>query len=54
MTAPTEWQLAEPCPDCGVTLTLLDDGTNPARAECGSCGYAEARAVTVLAGGDGR
>ena len=54
MTAPTEWQLAEPCPDCGTTLTLLDDGTNPARAECGSCGYADVRAVTVPAGGDGR
>ena len=51
MTALTTWRLGEPCPDCGTGLTLLDDGTSLARAECGSCGYAEVRAVTVLAGG---
>ena len=54
MTTVTAWQLGEPCPDCDASLTLLDDGTSLARAECGSCGYAEVRAVTVPAGGDGR
>ena len=54
MTTLTTWLLGESCPDCGTALTLLDDGTSPARAECGSCGYAEVRAVTVPAGGGGR
>jgi ribosomal protein S27AE len=54
MTTPMAWLLGEPCPDCDAPLTLLDDGTSPARAECGSCGYADVRAVTVPAGGDGR
>ena len=54
MTTPTVWQLGESCPDCGRGLTLLDDGTASARAECGSCGYAEVRAVTVPAGGGDR
>jgi hypothetical protein len=54
MTKPTEWQLAEPCPGCDAPLTLLDDGTSHARGECGSCGYADVRAVTVPAGGGGR
>jgi ribosomal protein S27AE len=54
MNAPMAWQLGESCPDCGAPLILLDDGASPARAECGSCGYAEVRAVTVPAGGDGR
>ena len=52
MTTPVAWQLAESCPDCDAALTLLDDGSSPARAECGSCGYAEVRAMTVPAGGD--
>ena len=52
MSTPTVWLLGEPCPDCGIALTLLDDGAGPARAECGSCGFAEVRAVTVPAGGD--
>ena len=54
MTALTTWLLGESCPDCGTELTLLDDGTASASAECGSCGYIEVRAVTVPAGGDGR
>ena len=54
MTAPTTWLLDESCPHCDAPLTLLDDGTSPARVECGSCGYADVRAVTVPAGGDGR
>ena len=54
MTALMTWLLGESCPDCGTTLTLVDDGTASARAECGSCGYAEVRAVTVPAAGGGR
>ena len=50
----TTWLLGEPCPDCGTGLTLLDDGTGAVRAECGSCGFAEVRAVTVPAGGGDR
>jgi len=53
MTTLVVWLLGEPCPGCGTELTLLDDGTSPARAECGSCGFAEVR-VTVPAGGGGR
>ena len=52
MTAPTVWQLAASCPDCDAPVALLDDGTGPARAECGSCSYADVRTVTVPAGGD--
>jgi ribosomal protein S27AE len=54
MTTRTTWRLDESCPDCDALLTLLDDGTSPARAECGSCGYADVRVVTVPAGGGGR
>jgi ribosomal protein S27AE len=54
MTTPTVWLLGEPCPGCATGLTLLDDGTATARAECGSCGFAEVRAVTVPAGGGDR
>jgi hypothetical protein len=54
MTMLTTWLLDESCPDCGTELTLLDNGTGPASAECGSCGFAEVRAVTVPAGGGGR
>ncbi len=43
MTPLMTWLLDESCPDCGTALTLLDDGTSPARAECGSCGYADVR-----------
>jgi len=52
MTMLTAWLLGEPCPDCGTGMTLLDDGTASARAECDSCGHVEVRAVTVPAGGD--
>ena len=52
MTTLTTWLLGESCPDCDAPLTLLDDGASPARAECGSCGYADVRAVTVPAGGE--
>jgi ribosomal protein S27AE len=52
MTTPTTWLLDESCPDCGTRLTLLDDGTSPVRADCGSCSYADTWTVTVPAGGD--
>jgi hypothetical protein len=51
MTILTAWRTDDPCPACATDLTLLDDGASLARAECGSCGYAEARVVTVSAGG---
>jgi ribosomal protein S27AE len=51
MNAMASWLLGEPCPGCGTGLMLNDDGIGPARAECGSCGFAEVRAVTVPAGG---
>jgi ribosomal protein S27AE len=54
MTTPTVWLLGESCPGCGTGLTLLDDGTATARAECGSCGYADTWTVTVPAGGGGQ
>jgi ribosomal protein S27AE len=50
MNATVAWLLGESCPGCGTGLTLVDDGTAPARAECGSCGFTEVRAVTVPAG----
>ena len=52
MNTAATWQAAESCPDCGGPLTLDDDGTSSVRLDCGSCGYADARAVTVPAGGD--
>jgi len=52
MNTPAIWHAGEPCPDCGSTLTLLDDGSSPARADCGSCGYADTWTVTAPAGGD--
>ena len=51
MNALTVWQSPVPCPDCGISLTLLDDGSSPVRAECGSCGYADTWTVTDPAGG---
>jgi ribosomal protein S27AE len=52
MTTLTTWLLDESCPDCGTGLTLLDDGTSPARAECGSCGHTDVRTVNLPTGGD--
>jgi RNA polymerases M/15 Kd subunit len=40
MTDPTPWQTDDPCPDCGTTLTLTDDGSGVLSVECRSCGYA--------------
>jgi hypothetical protein len=54
MTALMAWRLGEPCPDCDTELILLENGASPVRAECGSCGFAEVRAVTVPVGGGGR
>jgi hypothetical protein len=41
MTDPTPWQTDDPCPSCGTTLTLTDDGGDVIRIECRSCGHAE-------------
>jgi hypothetical protein len=37
----TLWQTDDPCPSCGTTLTLTDDGGGVLRVECRSCGYAD-------------
>jgi hypothetical protein len=52
MTLVTAWQTADPCPDCGGELTLLDDGAIMARLECSSCGYADTVPLADPAGGD--
>jgi hypothetical protein len=41
MTDPTPWQTDDPCPSCGTTLTLTDDGGGVLRVECRSCGHAD-------------
>jgi Zn ribbon nucleic-acid-binding protein len=41
MTDPTWWQTDDPCPACGITLTLTDDGDGVLQVECRSCGYAD-------------
>jgi hypothetical protein len=52
MNMATVWRAAESCPDCGIPLTLSDDGTSAVRLDCSSCGYADMRTVTCPAGGD--
>jgi hypothetical protein len=37
----TLWQTDDPCPSCGTTLTLTDDGGGVLRVECRSCGHAD-------------
>jgi hypothetical protein len=41
MTTPATWQSDDPCPSCGTTLTLTEDGGPRLTAECRSCGYAD-------------
>jgi hypothetical protein len=41
MTGPTRWQTDDPCPSCGTTLTLTDDGGGVFWVECRSCGHAD-------------
>jgi hypothetical protein len=41
MTLLAAWRTDDPCPACGTTLVLLDDGGPGLRAECRSCGYAD-------------
>ena len=52
MIAPTAWQTDEPCPACGTTLTLLDDGAATVTTECRTCGYAATWTTDQPAGGD--
>jgi hypothetical protein len=40
MTDLTLWQIDDPCPSCGIALTLTDDG-GVLRVQCRSCGYAD-------------
>jgi ribosomal protein S27AE len=54
MNAAASWQATERCPECGTVLTLLDDGTGPARVDCGSCDYADTWPVIAPAGWGGR
>ena len=49
------WQLERILPRLRQRgLTLLDDGTSPARANAARAATPSVRAVTVPAGGDGR
>jgi hypothetical protein len=41
MTDPTLWQTDDPCPSCGTTLILTEDGSGVIRVECRSCVYAD-------------
>jgi hypothetical protein len=41
MTGPTRWQTDDPCPSCGTTLILTDDGSDVIGVECRSCGHAD-------------
>jgi hypothetical protein len=41
MTDMTRWQTDDPCPSCGATLTLTDDGGGVLCVECRSCSYAD-------------
>ncbi len=41
MTAFTTWQIDDPCPGCGATLTEVPGpGNGQVRQECRSCGWA--------------
>jgi hypothetical protein len=40
MAVLTLWQADDPCPSCGTTMTLTEDG-GAVRVECRSCGHAD-------------
>jgi Zn ribbon nucleic-acid-binding protein len=40
MTGPTLWQADDPCPACGTTQTLTEDG-GTVRVECRACGHTD-------------
>jgi len=52
MTMLTLWQTADPCPGCGTTMTLAEDGGPAQRAECCSCGRADTWTSDQISGGD--
>ncbi len=52
MTIVTLWQTDDPCPACGTTLTLTENGSPMQQAECRSCGRADTWTSDHLAGGD--
>ena len=45
------WRTDDPCPGCGTTLTVADDGGALLRAECRACGWSDTW-TTDEAGGD--
>jgi endogenous inhibitor of DNA gyrase (YacG/DUF329 family) len=51
MTALTLWQTDDPCPDCGTTMTLAEDGS-VLQAECRACGRADTWTSDQSPGGD--
>ena len=48
----TAWQTDDPCPDCGTTVMLFDDGGSSARALCPSCGRTDTWTSGQPPGGD--
>jgi Zn ribbon nucleic-acid-binding protein len=48
---PIIWVTDDPCPACGTTLTLADDGGRVV-VECRSCGYADTWTADEPTGGD--
>ena len=49
---PIIWITDDPCPACGTTLTLADDGGGRVLVECPSCGYADTWTTDQAPGGD--
>ena len=37
--AATTWQTDDPCPVCGTSLTLTDNGSAHSRQDCRLCGW---------------
>jgi len=52
MTILTPWQTDDPCPSCGTTLTLAEDGSPQQRAECRTCGRADTWTSDQTTGGE--
>ncbi len=52
MTILTLWQTDDPCPACGTTLILAEDGGPRQRAECRTCGRVDTWTSDQSTGGD--
>jgi hypothetical protein len=50
MITPTLWQTDDPCPGCGTTLVLAEDGGARLTAGCRSCGWADTWAAEQTGG----